>query len=271
MQSLCGQRTGKTISFSLSRSRARTAFFSYSIHNTSRFGTSDIYQVHPHNSVEATDLILKEGSTDLVLAYVLKTLPFEAVPDHAAEGYLKTLEEFMSKSGSSVVLPTVNFEERGTLLDRLNTLSEEVLVDRSRVSTDLEGKDFRDASDLSDDSSMSVVMIPVEAENLNDAIRDTESKFTTRSHVSVLSGRFAEESHGEEGGGQRRLMADDFTNTTGFDDYIYFSADSMSGILYALTMVWVLVLSVSCTMDIQCPTQIWTHANLPLKGRVEYE
>ena len=40
----------------------------------------------------------------------------------------------------------------------------------------------------------------------------------------------------------------------------------MSGILYALTMVWVLVLSVSCTMDIQCPTQIWTR-NLPLKGR----
>ena len=100
--------------------------------------------MHPHNSVEATDLMFKEGSTDLVLAYVLKTLPSEAVPDHAAKGYLKTLEEFMSQSGSSVVLPTVNFEKRGTLLDRLNTLSEEVLVDRSRVSTDLEGKDFRD-------------------------------------------------------------------------------------------------------------------------------
>ena len=105
MQSLCGQRTGKTILFSLSR--ARTTFFTHTvIHNTSRFGTSDIYQVHPHNSVEATDLMFKEGSTDLVLAYVLKTLPSEAVPDHAAKGYLKTLEEFMSQSGSSVVLPT---------------------------------------------------------------------------------------------------------------------------------------------------------------------
>lgn len=214
--------------------------------------------------------MLREGSTDLVVAYFLTTLPFEKVPDHASEGHLKTLEDVMSHSRSSVVLPTVNFEEMGTLLDRLNTLSEEILVDRSRVSTNLQGKDFIDVSDLSD-GIMSVVMIPVEAETLNDVIRDTESKFEAMSHISVLSGQYSVVSHGEEQGGHRRLMADDFTNTTNFDDYIYFSADSMSGILYALTMVWVLVLSVSCTMDIQCPSQIWTHPNLPLKGRVEFE
>lgn len=218
------------------------------------------------------------------MAYSVGTLPFDSVPDFASKGQLNTLQEEMSHAGSSVVLPAVNFEERGTLLDRLVTLSEEVLVDRSReIPSDwidnIQGKEFKDTNDLNG-ASLSVLIVPVEGETLNNAIRDTESKLSTRSHVSILTGRYSFESTNEqptrpheEGGGQRHLMAtsNGFTNTTSFDDYIYFSADSMSGILFGLTMVWVLVLATSCTMDIQCPSQIWTHPNLPLKGRVEFE
>lgn len=56
-----------------------------------------------------------------------------------------------------------------------------------------------------------------------------------------------------------------------FDDMVSFTPDAMAAILFGLVLVLVTVLAVGCTMSIQTPTRMWTHADLPLKGRVEYE
>ena len=261
-----------------------------------RFGGKSAYKTHPHDVEELFSYFQHPEedvqTTNLRVLYALKELDSNQIPEYASKGNLEALQEMMSDSGSSIVIPQVEISGQTTIADKFRTEGGELWTYAGLTSTG--GAEWisdivRDADifslervyEMSEEGKRQTVVVPIDMDHANEAIRAVESALENIDHVSVLAPIEPVIRDLPSGfGGRRQLMshsygrnlANEATNstTTDFADYIYFSADSTAGILFGLVMVWVIVLATSCTMDIQCPSQMWTHRDLPLKGRVDF-
>jgi len=238
---------------------------------------------------------------EVVVVFLLEQLSSNQVVEYSMTEGIKTVQDAMLHSASSLVLPSVYLPVAGSAVsvaDMIHNVNGEVYVAGGNSGA-LDGwaNQFSAApvldlaklgeAEIFDNGLTDTIVVPMDLATDESVMTDVLQAIGARSHVAVVTALHPSQSvalpHSSAVG--RKLLANPMSSEESlyvyqnfnnieprdFHRYISINADGVSGIFLGLILVCVVILATSCTMGIQTPSQMWpANKPLPLKGRVDF-